>query len=540
MIEEKEVLSKILTIFFSTILFLLFFPILLVAAILYGIFAKIRVRVQYVSIITAIYFLTLVARGYSFIDYFQNIYDNLNQLIFNIVNQNFNLLINYYSNFIYQYSREITIFFGLILSMIFLLKRKRYLEDEYDINVYKEDNKKTKTGIIRKVTCMSSSHPKKATILGGNKDKCIKVSENMNNLLVAGSNEKSKISILTNVMKSYINKDKGIVIFDGSGETGDKTLYDFLDKYKKKKTYIIKVNKNGESTTYNPFKNKNKDEVKDIILKLINDKSGILKKYIEAIYKYNEKDSRFSINDFSKYKTKNFKMRLKNLKRKGEMNTRDYELYNEMIDENKTFIDSSIDNFMEMINYNICSEDGISIERVLEEKAIILFLLDPVVKKEVSEFLTKMAFYEIEEGIEKRKNERDIFIFKNIDRYISEDYFDILNKSNSTNDVVISTIESMLNLESKNRERVLDKHDNYIILRQNSIKSAEFWSELLGKKENVQISKEIDENEEKKIVKKVIVPEFTPDEIKSLEEKEAIILTCDTKTKEKFIIKGFR
>jgi type IV secretory pathway TraG/TraD family ATPase VirD4 len=113
---------------------------------------------------------------------------------------------------------------------------------------------------------------------------------------------------------------------------------------------------------------------------------------------------------------------------------------------------------------------------------------------------------------------------------------DLLNKSRSANVTCIAATQSLSDLDfaagEAFREQIIENCNNYIVLRQNSAKSSEEWAKVIGTKNTMAMTYQIQEGGgsnstgygSARQVREFI---FHPDEIKQLKTGSAFFVSKD-------------
>lgn len=81
------------------------------------------------------------------------------------------------------------------------------------------------------------------------------------------------------------------------------------------------------------------------------------------------------------------------------------------------------------------SDTGIDIATALKEKAIILFILNPLIYPEISPAFGRLVLIDSKKAISQRfqNDNRTFFLFDEINVYASKTLIDLVNKSRSAN-----------------------------------------------------------------------------------------------------------
>ena len=127
-------------------------------------------------------------------------------------------------------------------------------------------------------------------------------------------------------------------------------------------------------------------------------------------------------------------------------------------------------------------------------------------------------------------------MFDEISSYASPVLVDLLNKSRSANVTCVVATQSLADLEytagDAFKQQIIENCNNYIVLRQNSAKSSEEWAKIIGTKNTMAVTYQIQDNNSKgtgygsaRRVREFI---YHPDEIKQLKTGVAYFISKDT------------
>ena len=187
-------------------------------------------------------------------------------------------------------------------------------------------------------------------------------------------------------------------------------------------------------------------------------------------------------------------------------------------------------------------ESGIDIYQAIEEKAIILFILNPLIYPELTPLFGRLVLTDCKKAVSKLYTRPDIgrtfFVLDEINTYASPILVDLLNKSRSANVTCIPATQSLSDLDSAAgeafKEQIIENCNNYIVLRQNSAKNAEAWAMIFGTEEALNITYQLGSNTGKMdatglgSARKERRFYYHPDDIKMLKIGEAVFMSKDT------------
>ena len=226
-----------------------------------------------------------------------------------------------------------------------------------------------------------------STLIGKKGKKPIYTPDHAKHIFVCGTTGSGKTIALSNYIKSGVEKDYPLLIIDGKGDTGEGSIYDIVKRLKgNKKLYVINMTNPLKSDFYNPFQNATPTIAKDMLINLTDWSEEHYKlnteRYLQRLLQllvlngtplsFKSIIDHMSIERFSK---------LSGELSKKEIITKDEHLANiEMSKGSGRIAESAFARFSLITESElgyIFNETGIDISRALEEKAIILFILNP-------------------------------------------------------------------------------------------------------------------------------------------------------------------
>ena len=188
------------------------------------------------------------------------------------------------------------------------------------------------------------------------------------------------------------------------------------------------------------------------------------------------------------------------------------------------------------------TDDGIDIPTALNEKAIILFVLNPLVYPEISPLFGRLITIDAKQGVSSlfhKRFSRTFYLFDEVSIYMSRDLLLLVNLSRSANITSILATQSLSDLDSVDeslRKQIIESCNNYIVMRQNEPSNAEVWATTLGTRNTIdmtyQVKKSRDTRDNTGLGTAKVVKEFLyhPDIIKNLKTGEAIYMSKDLNT----------
>ena len=197
----------------------------------------------------------------------------------------------------------------------------------------------------------------------------------------------------------------------------------------------------------------------------------------------------------------------------------------------------------------IFSGDGIDITQALKEKAIILFILNPLVYPELSTAFGRLILIDSKKAIGelfKADIGRTFFILDEINVYASSTLTDLINKSRSARVTCVLATQSLSDLDyacgEAFKEQIIENCNNYLVMRQNSGVNAEHWANILGTRTTIEVTHQLQQKGldtsatgfgSAKRVREFL---YHPDDIKSLKTGQGIYLSRDTGLDSKIVV----
>lgn len=383
--------------------------------------------------------------------------------------------------------------------------------------------------------------------------------DNAKNIFICGTTGSGKTVALSNYIKSGVEKDYPMLIIDGKGDTGDGSIYEIVKRFKgNKPLYVINLTNPLKSDFYNPFQNATPTIAKDMLINLTD--------WSEEHYKLNTErylqrllqllalnDTPLSFKSIIDYMSIEKFSKLSGELSKRELISKDEHLNNiEMSKGSGKIAESAFARFSLLAESElgyIFNETGIDIHKALEEKAIILFILNPLIFPETSPLIGRLILIDSKKALSRlfgiNKN-RIFFIMDEINSYASPVLIDLVNKSRSANITSILATQSLSDLDyacnEAFKEQIIENCNNYIVMRQNSSVNAEHWANILGTRATMEVTYQLQQNglntAETGFGSAKRVREFLyhPDEIKTLKTGNAILLSKDNDFNDNVII----
>lgn len=309
------------------------------------------------------------------------------------------------------------------------------------------------------------------------------------------------------------------------------------------------MNSPDTSEKYNPFINSNATIIKDMLINMSDWSEEHYKinteRYIQRlIYLLLQSNEIISFENIVKYVTKDNFMRLSTTLQKQNRITKEEHLKNkELADISSKIAQDASARFSTVLESELgllFDKNGIDITTAIKEKAIILFILNPLLYPETSKVMGRLALIG-KKAVSNLFNteDRKFFVFDEINVYASTVLLDLINKSRSANVTCFCASQSLADLESAVGEsfkhQIIENCNNYFIMRQNSFKSAEECAKLIGTAEKMKMTYQLSDIKAtgKGSARKTREFLFHPDDIKNQKQGECIFVSRDNNICEK-------
>lgn len=388
----------------------------------------------------------------------------------------------------------------------------------------------------------------KGTFIGCNSsNKKIYLSDKAKHVFVAGTTGAGKTVLLSNFVKNAINSNYGTLIIDGKGDIGENSLLEVTKKMceeKNKKLYIIDMNNASVSDKYNPFKNANETIIKDMLINMSDwseeHYKSNMERYVQRLVQLLlMKNKTLSFHEIIKYiSPENFEMLSADLVKKEKITKEQHIANLELIQAGGKIAKDASARFSTIAESSvgeIFNENGIDITTAMTEKAVIIFVLNPLLYPETSRAMGRLVLIDSKKAVSNLFNttDRKFFIFDEMNVYASTVLLDLVNKSRSANVTCFCASQSLADLESAVDEsfkhQIIENCNNYFIMRQNSFKSAEECAKLIGTTERLKMTYQLSDTEATGKGSARRTREFIvhPDEIKSQTTGECVFVSRD-------------
>lgn len=390
-----------------------------------------------------------------------------------------------------------------------------------------------------------------SALLGYNGRKPIYSPDNAKHIFICGTTGSGKTVALSNYMRNCMKKDFPMLIIDGKGDTGKGSILDILtqlNKHYRKKIYCINLTNPSLSDTYNPFYNTSPTVAKDMLVNMTDWSEEHYKvnaeRYLQRlILLMNKAEIPLSFQSIVKFmELDNFTLLSTQLVKEKQISKERHLENLEIAKTSGKVAENSIARFSTIAESElgeIFSDTGIDIATALKEKAIIIFILNPLIYPELSPAFGRLVLIDSKKAISQRFNSRNrtFFLFDEINVYASKTLIDLVNKSRSANVTCVLSTQSLSDLASAEDEdftqQIIENCNNYLVLRQNSAVNSENWANILGTRQTMEVTYQLQQKGLDTTqtgfgsARRVREYLYHPDEIKQLQTGHGIFLSRD-------------
>jgi len=368
-------------------------------------------------------------------------------------------------------------------------------------------------------------------------------------VFICGTTGSGKTVALANFLVSGAEYNYPMLIIDGKGDTDSGSLLEMTKRLcPDRKLYVINLNEPEASDKYNPFKNTNTDVIKDMLINMTN--------WSEEHYKYNTEryigrlckllsmqEIAVSLDSLTQYlPATNFIKLSKDISEKKLMSKAEHLEDVELAKTSGKIAEGAAARFATIKDSDlgqIFDASGVDIYTVLQQNAIILFVLNPLLYPEMSPLIGNLIIIDSKKAVShfyREKKKRIFYIMDEINTYASGSLLNLVNKSRSANVTCILATQSLSDLDGVSeqfKEQVIENCNNYIVLRQNSSINAEHWGNVIGTRQSLQATYQItgESGEVRSTdlgsLRKTREYIYHPDDIKLLSTGQAIFVSRD-------------
>lgn len=388
------------------------------------------------------------------------------------------------------------------------------------------------------------------TLIGYQHKRPITIADNAKHVFICGTTGSGKTVALSNFIAHVADKGFPALIVDGKGDMGTGSILEITKQLcRKQKIYVISISDPFQSDKYNPFRHASPTACKDMLINMTEWSEPHYKhnteRYLQrliVLLKQNGISLSFQsivghmpVDQFNALSTKLFKEEViskqEHLVNLGISNTCG-KIAQEASARFSTILESEVGSIFE--------PDGIDIYNAIKEKAVILFILNPMLYPELSPLFGRLVLIDAKQAVNqcfRHRVERAFYIFDEINTYASPALIDLINKSRSANITAVLATQSLADLDfavnEAFKEQIIENTNNYLVLRQNSAVNAEHWANILGTKSTIDVTYQLRQNgfdaSDTGLGSARRVREFLyhPDDIKALKTGQGIFMSKD-------------
>jgi len=519
---------------------LIFLPGVIFGVLIYGIARGLKAKRWMVYVIAGFLIIPLAVTVRDF-----------NELAFKYFNQLFYIYRSLFDVKIpYNLDWMVLIKAGIPLGLIMSLMMELYTAAQPEwVKKRREIGKDKESGfddrLIKKLEKLSQPDDKTLIGIDENGSTVELTDEELNgHCLVLGATGAGKTTTLMNFIESAVKRNIPVIIVDGKGEIGFCEKVRKMAKEHNRKFYLFSMAYKG-SMHYNPLRVGNFTELKDKLISITEwtepHYKFLSERYLQSAIKILQKtNNRMDLVNISK--KLNYDALLeeaKKLVRKGEIDKNEYEAFYDMVESAKKDIIGLVNRlavFSESEIGGLLSDtedkNTIDLIRCIEENAVVFFSLDALRFSEYSRLLGRLIVIDLKTTAARMfENDKKVFvIFDEFGVFAGPQVTDFVNKSRAAGfHVILSTQElADLRIDGKTElmEQILGNTNIKIIHRQDVPVSAELLSSLIGTRNDIIITMQVNEisltgmgtvKEEKSFI-------VHPDEIKRLRRGEAFVV----------------
>jgi len=355
--------------------------------------------------------------------------------------------------------------------------------------------------------------------------------------LAIGTTGCGKTTALTNIVKSAIERSIPLVYVDGKGDLELlENIRRLADKHKRSFYAFSMV---GESMHYNPIHFGSYTSKKDRIIELRTWSEDHYRKiaegYLQTVFRIlNQYDIHVDLKGLSHYlepatlyqlAREHEDQDLANIASKLEERAKDV---TSLIAEIANIVDSEIGHLFDCAHGKV-----LQLYDAINNAGVIYFCLTPLAFPAYAETLGKLIINDLKSIIASRLQERvksKLFtIFDEFSIFAGDQIINLINQGRGAGIHAVLATQSLSDISKKGGDallgQVLNNTNNYIIMRQNHHNDAEMLANVIGTKEDFQITSQVsayDAQSSSGSIRKTKSFIIHPDEIKRLMLGEAI------------------
>jgi len=265
----------------------------------------------------------------------------------------------------------------------------------------------------------------KNTLIGHAGKRPVYIPDTAKHVFICGTTGSGKTVAISNFINHITQEDLPALIVDGKGDTDEGSILDIVTKMTantNKKLYVINLSDPTESDQYNPFRNASPTVAKDMLINMSDWSEEHYKLnaeiYIQRILQLLEiNKTPPSFKKITKCINADNFTSLSGMLLKKELITKEEHLENmEILNTSGKTVQGSMARFSTIAEselQDVLTDEGIDISGAMQENAIILFVLNPLVYPELSPAFGRLILIDAKKAIGalfKNKTPRTFFI----------------------------------------------------------------------------------------------------------------------------------
>ena len=330
------------------------------------------------------------------------------------------------------------------------------------------------------------------------------------NIFISGKNGSGKTVAISNFTARHIEDNEFCIIMDGKGDNGEYSLYDIVTKLcikKNRKLYIINQTIPEETHSYNPFKNCNATQIKDMLINMSEwseeHYKALASEYFQAVADFMIK-ANINISFNSLIETANDFMNTLEMY-KLSIDVSDYSYYINVHKRCFEAAEGSLSRFSTLAHGEgrrifDSNRRDFNLKQAYRENAVVLVLLNKLVYTDFARGVGKLVLNDIKNVLGditkiKGKHEKFLCVFDELSVYFCDMIVDVVNKSRSlggTNILSTQTVADMDVVNENIRRSVIGNMHGFYLLKQADDKSAETLANAIGTKKKAEITSKLD------------------------------------------------
>lgn len=394
--------------------------------------------------------------------------------------------------------------------------------------------------------------PRHSTLIGHNHRKPVYIPDNCKHVFICGTTGSGKTVALSNFVYHAVKENMPLLVVDGKGDIGSGSLLSICKKLccqHNKRLYVINLSEPKKSDKYNPFRNASPTACKDMLINMTDWSEEHYKSNTERYLQrlaicLNQAEIPLSFHTLIKYLNGDEFQLLSAKLLKNEVISKEEHIFNlDIIKTCGKITENAAARFLTIAESEaggIFSDDGIDIYSAIQENAVILFVLNPLLYPELTPAFGRLILIDAKQAVSKCFNsdlKRAFFVLDEINTYASQALTDLVNKSRSANITAVLATQSLSDLDfavNENfKEQIIENCNNYLVMRQNSAKNAEAWAGILGTRATIDVTYQLEQDNRVTTAtglgsaRRVREFLYHPDDIKSLPTGKGVFLSRD-------------